>query len=65
MAQSAHKAHFLSIHNVVILKKGQGHQNLITSFAHPGDVSVLVWSNIFQPLVEEIVCTQTFYKAHF
>ena len=34
--KSTRKAHFLSIYNV---------QNLITSFPHPDDVSVLVWSN--------------------
>ena len=96
-------------------KGGKGHQNLITSFPNPNDISVLIWSNSiywwesaykthllsiynvvtlkirsrlpksnhffppswwricarlvkFQPLVKEIVCTQTFYcsnKAHF
>ena len=40
-----HKRVLLSTDNVATLKKGQGHQNLITSFPHPDYVSVLVWSN--------------------
>ena len=38
-------------------KWGQGHQNLITSYSHPNNVSVPVWLKI-HPLVQKTECRQ-------
>ena len=43
LRQTANKAHF-SLNGMVTLKFGQGHLNLITSFPHPNNVSLAVWS---------------------
>ena len=68
MRQSAHKAHFLSIYNVVTLKIRSRSSPKSNQF-FPQSIGCICASLVkFQPLVKEIMHTQTFYcikKAHF
>ena len=67
MRQSAHKAHFLSIYNVVTLKI-RSRSPKPNQFFPPSLGCICASLVKFQPLVKEIICTQTFYcikKSHF
>ena len=64
---SAHKVHFLSIYNVVTLKI-RSRSPKSNQFFPPSLECICASLVKFQPLVKEIMCTQTFYcikKAHF